>query len=375
MQSRAKEAARHPLARWVAGGVAAGFAAGFLFLIYWQAPASLDEESEKITFFQIGAGASDGPYFAIGGRLSAIISRPPDTGRCEPGGPCGVEGVLAVVKSSSGAVANVRAVSARHYESALIQSIVLDQAFRGVGAFRGERPFKNLRAIAGVYRETVHLIASRGSAVASVADLRRKRVSVGAKGLGTERAALDILRAYGLSPRAVDLSHEEPKDAAERLLRGQLDAFFFVARDPSPFIVDLANRGAVDIVSIAGPEAEALALAHGEFMAAHIPEDMYRFNPALDTLALNTVWVCNASADPALVHDIAAALFYPGNRELLPASEDLPPPPKKRDKIAEEAGRRQLMSDAVQNLVIPLHPGAARFYREEGVLSPEPATP
>ncbi|MCE9650610.1 MAG: TAXI family TRAP transporter solute-binding subunit [Parvibaculum sp.] len=374
-QPRLRDAAAHPLARWVLGGVAAGLVAGVLVLVYWRAPASLEEESSRITFFQIGAGASDGPYFAIGGRLSAIVSRPPDAGRCEPGGPCGVEGVLAVVKSSAGSVANVRAVSAGHYESALIQSTTLDQAFRARGAFRGEKPFENLRAIASIYRETVHLVASRGAGIAGVADLKNKRLSVGPKGLGTDGMAGDILRAYGVSSRSLDISHDEPARAAEKLLRGQLDAFFFVAREPSPFLADLANRGTIDIVPISGEEAAALVAAHREFMPMHIAEGVYRFNPALDTLAVSTVWVCNASADEALIHDIAAALFYQGNRELLPASADLPQAANKRDRPAEEAVRLELMRAATQNLVIPLHPGAERFYREENALPEEAEKP
>ncbi len=58
LQARVTEAASHPLARWVMGGVAVGFVAGLLILLYWRAPVGLDEETEKITFFQIGTGAS-----------------------------------------------------------------------------------------------------------------------------------------------------------------------------------------------------------------------------------------------------------------------------------------------------------------------------
>lgn len=369
LQSRARAAQAHPLARWGAGGVVAGLVAAILLLLYWRAPPSLDEDSNAVTFFRIGAGASDGPYFAIGGRLAAIVSRPPGTGRCEPGGPCGVEGVLAVVKSSAGPVANVRAVSSGHYESALIQATALDQALRGRGAFRGEKPLRNLRAIAGVYRETVHLVASRGAEITSVADLKGKRLSVGPRELGTQTVALDILRAYGVSTRNIDISHDDPARAAERLLRGQLDAFFFVAREPSAFLSDLANRGTVDIVPIDGPAAEKLLTENSEFLPAHIPEGVYRFNAALDTVAVNTVWVCNADADPDLVHGIAAALFFQGNRELLPASEDLPPPDR-RNRAAEAETRKLLMKDAITGLVIPLHPGAERFYRDEGILAP-----
>lgn len=365
---RAAAALRHPRANWIMGGTGAGLVIGILILLYSSAPVVLDEATEKITFFQIGTGASDGAYFAAGSRLAAIISRPPDAGRCERSGPCGVEGLLAVVKSSAGPVANVRAVSAGHFESALIQSTTLDQAYRGVGPFRGEKPFRNLRAIASVYHEAVHLVASRGANVHAVTDLRGKRIAIGAKGSMTASVALDLLRAYGLSTRNVELRYEEPKHAAELMLHGQLDAFFLIAAAPAEQIAGLANLGAVDLVPIDGEPASRLAGEHHQYRVLHVPAGTYGLIPAFDTLGLDAIWVCNAKADPDLIHDIAAALFYPGNRDLLPMPGDPQPHPRKPDKAAEAAMRQVLMEDAVANLPIPLHDGAARFYRDEGVL-------
>jgi TRAP transporter TAXI family solute receptor len=367
LQVAATEWGAHPLARWVIGGVVAGLIAGVLVLLYWRAPVGLDEETEKVTFFQIGTGASDGPYFAVGGKLAAIVSRPPDAGRCEPGGPCGVEGLLAVVKSSAGSVANVRAVSARHFESALVQSTTLDQAFHGTGAFRGEKPFGNLRAIASVYHEAVHLVASRGANIHSVADLARHRISIGAKGSGTAEVALDILRAYGLNPSRLDIVREDPARAEEMLLTNQIDAFFLVASAPSDEMASLASRGNIDIVPIDGEPAAKLIAAHRQFRALHIPEGAYRFNPAIDTLALSAVWICNSNADADLVYEMTRALFDPGNRDFLPISQEMPPLPPKHDATAEAANRLLLMKSAVEDLPIPLHPGALRFYREEGM--------
>ncbi|MEN6542360.1 TAXI family TRAP transporter solute-binding subunit [Parvibaculum sp.] len=368
LMNRMREAVKHPLAGWAIGGAVAVLIAGFLALLYERAPVALDEGGEKITFIRIGAGASDSPYFGLGRRLAAIISRPPDAGPCEPASPCGVEGLVAVVKSSAGSVANVRAVSAGHFESALVRSTTLVEAWRASGPFGGERRLANLRAIAGIRREAVHLVASRGANIRSMADLAGKRVSLGGKGSGTADVALAILRGYGLTAKNVELFREDPERASDMMLHGQLDAFFLIAAVPDPLVADLAARGTIDLVPIDGEATARLIESHGELSAAHIEGEAYRFMPALDTLALGAVWICNANADSAVVHDMTKALFEPGNREFLPAADEAPPLPKKHDKAAEEALRRQLMAEAVANLPIPLHPGAARFYREEGVL-------
>lgn len=363
-----REAAKHPLAGWVIGGAAVALIAGFLALLYERAPVALDEGTEKITFIRIGAGATDSPYFGLGRRLAAIISRAPDAGPCEPGSPCGVEGLVAVVKSSAGSVANVRAVSAGHFDSALVRSTTLVDAWRAAGSFGGEKRFTNLRAIASIQKEAVHLVASRGANIRSMADLAGKRISLGGKGSGTADVALAILRAYGLTAKNVELFREDPDRASDMMLHGQLDAFFLIAAVPDPLVADLAARGAIDLVPIEGEATAKLIESHRELSAVHIAGESYRFMPAIDTLALSAIWVCNANADNALVHDMTKALFEPGNREFLPAADEAPPLPKKRDKAAEEALRHQLMAEAVANLPIPLHPGAARFYREEGIL-------
>lgn len=359
----------HPLARWVGGGVGLGLLLGVFLLVYWRAPASMDDASNAITFFQIGTGPSDGSYFAWGGRLSAIISRPPYSGRCEPGGPCGVEGVLAVVKSSSGSVANVRAVATHHIQSALVQSLVLDQAEHGVGAFRREEPIKTLRAIANIHQETVFLVAGRRAGIATPADLVGKRLAIGVKGSDTDYIGLALLRAYGIARKDIDITFVGPDRAADMFLRNQLDAFLYVASGPSSFIADLANRGTIDIVPISDLKSETFLKAHREFTAVHIADETYRFIPALDTLAVNIIWVCDARENPALIHDITKALFYPGNRDLLPIGAEPAYGPVRRDKGVAEEERRQLMRAATSDLVIPLHPGAEQFYRQENILA------
>ena len=364
----AGRALAHPLARWAAGGVVAGLIMGIMILVYWRAPASLEEESNLITFFQIGTGPSDGSYFAWGGRLSAVISRPPGTGRCEPGGPCGVNGVLAVVKSSSGSVANVRNVATHHIQSALVQSVVLEQAATAKGAFRGEKPFKGLRAIANVQRETVYLVAGRTSGINSPADLVGKRLALGIKGSGTEYVALTLLQAYGIARKRVDVSYVEPDRAAEMLLRNQLDAFVYVANDPSAFIADLANRGTINIVPITGEKTDALLAAHHDLTRVFIADGAYRFVPGFETLAVNVVWVCDVSESAFLVYDLAQALFYPGNRDLTPMRPAEIYGPTRSDKKTDADERRRMMFGAASNTVVPLHPGADQFYRQENAL-------
>jgi len=333
--------------------------AAFAAVLYWNPPISLEDEPDKVTFFQIGTGVVGGEYFAVGERLAAAISRPPGSLRCERGLPCGVTGLVAVARSSAGPVANVRAVSASLFDSAIVAAPVLDLATRAEGPFRGEKPFKGLRAIAGVYREAVYLAASRGANIADVGGLKEMRVSIGLPGSGTQEAALQVLAAHGLTRRMMSVWEHDTATAIDLMLRGQLDAFFVVDALPSPVIRSIADRGSIDIVPIDSEDAAKLTGPNANFQRLAIPDGLYRFVPETVTLGVSMIWVVNENADTGLIYDITDALFRRSNRVLLSGAR-LP------GLLPGEEGEKEVL--AIRSLPVPLHDGAARYYREEGYL-------
>lgn len=362
LAERGRELASRISARTFAIGIGLTVVVILGLLFYLRPPASLEEPPETVTFFQIGTGSAGDEYFAVGERLAAAISRPPGTPPCERDLPCGVAGLVAVAKSSAGPVANVRAVSAGNYDSALVAAPVLDLGTRAETPFRGEKPIRNLRAIAGVYREALYLVASRNANVATVADLEGKRVSVGTPGSGTREAALPVLAVNGLGRRTVTLFDYDATAAIELMLRGQLDAFFLVDALPSAEIASLADRGSIVIVPIEGDNVGQLTRAGANFLPLEIPDDTYRFVPETKTLGVSMIWVVNEETDAELVYRITRALFYKGNRVLLsgPALPGLLP--------GDEGEEERL---ATASLPVPLHEGAMRYYREAGILPAE----
>ncbi|MBX3490075.1 MAG: TAXI family TRAP transporter solute-binding subunit [Parvibaculum sp.] len=333
--------------------------ATFAAVLYWNPPLSLEDEPDKVTFFQIGTGVVGGEYFAVGERLAAAISRPPGSLRCERGLPCGVTGLVAVARSSAGPVANVRAVSAGLFDSAIVAAPVLDLATRAEGPFRGEKPFKDLRAIAGVYREAVYLAASRGANITDVAGLKEMRVSIGLPGSGTQEAALQVLAAHGLTRRMMNVWEHDTATAIDLMLRGQLDAFFVVDALPSPVIRSIADRGSIDIVPIDGEETAKLTGTNANFQRLAIPDGLYRFVPETVTLGVSMIWIVNEDADAGLIYDITDALFRPSNRVLLSGA-------RMPGLLPGEEDEKEVL--AIRSLPVPLHDGAARYYREEGYL-------
>lgn len=306
-----------------------------------------------IAFFRIGTGSTDGTYFPVGGLLASAISKPPGSRECELGGSCGVSGLIAVAQSTEGSVANVLGVAEGRLESGLSQADISYWAYTGEGIFKEHGPLTDLRTIANLFPETVHLVVSAGSGITSVGELRGKRVSLDREGSGTRVDALLILEAFGLSEKDIDPYAMPVGIAADMLRAGELDAFFMVVGAPATAITDLAQEGRIRLVPINGPEADKLREAYPFFSPDRIPSGTYWNVSTTDTLSVGAQWIISAKVSDELVYGITRALWHDSTRRLLDSGH-----PK---------GRLITLDDALKGLVVPLHPGARRYYEENGL--------
>lgn len=150
--------------------------------------------------FQIATGSTGGTYFPVGQMLASIISHPPGVGRCQVEGRCG-RPASSPPRARPKSVANARAVSVGRVSSALVQADIAALAFKGEGPFKEQGPLDNLRALANLFPELVHLVVASEANVAKLSDLRRKRISIDGPGSGTNATARRILAAAGLTER------------------------------------------------------------------------------------------------------------------------------------------------------------------------------
>jgi TRAP transporter TAXI family solute receptor len=320
------------------------------------AHGSVAEDGPPVTYFRIGTGSLAGTYFPVGETIANLISKPPGSAPCEPGGRCGVPGLVATAQASAGSIANVRAVAAGEIDSGLAQADIVDWAWRGANMFAKDGARPNIRVIANLYRESVHIVARRGAGIGGVRDLKGKRVSLDLPESGTAVDARLILAAYGLKDRDMTVAALDTGRAADAILAGDLDAFFFVGGWPAPVIADLARQEAIDLVPIDGPEAAAL-MARQPFLATDaIPARSYGDLPRTPTLSVGAQWIVSSSADEALVFQLVRALFDPANRPMLERGHP---------KAAEIR-----LGTALDGVSVPVHPAAMRFYRLAGVERP-----
>jgi uncharacterized protein len=305
-------------------------------------------------YFRIGTGSTGGTYFPIGAILASAISNPPGSRECNRGGSCGVPGLIAVAQSTSGSVENVRAIGSGLLESALSQADVAFWAYNGRHTFTESGPIRNLRAIANLYPEMVHIVVRRDAGILTVRDLKGKRVSLDREGSGTLVDAMIILEAYNVKPEDLTVEHLEPGPAADRLRDGTLDALFFVAGVPASAINDLASTVPISLVPITGPESDRLRQTYPFFTANYIPAGAYPGIYSTPTVSVGAQWLVAAEIPDDIVYGVTKALWHPSTGTLLEAGHP--------------QGKHIQKETALDGIGIPLHPGAIRYYREVGML-------
>jgi hypothetical protein len=333
---------------------------------------------EELQFFRIGTAATTGTYFQIGGVLATAISKPPGARDCERGGSCGVAGLVAVAQASQGSIQNVLAVAGGQLESALVQSDIAYWAYAGgsiapkrcgsakteppkntgTALLKTQGPMKELRAIAGLYPENVHVVVRADGPIRTLGDLKGKRVALGEPESGTLADARLVLEAAGLTECDVKAKYLRLSEAADGLVQERLDAFFMVGGQPVPAITDVAATVPTRLVPIPHDVAERLTQKHPFFAIGAIPAGSY---PGLDqdvpTLSTTALWVVRGELEEHLVYAITKSLWSDATKRLLGATHP--------------AGKRIRIATALDGLAIPLHPGAARYYREAGVKIPD----
>lgn len=292
-------------------------------------------------FFRIGTGGTAGTYYPVGGMIANAVSQP---GK-----------IIATAQASNGSLANVNAVAGGGMEAGFSQSDVATWAYTGTGAFEGKPKVTDLRLIATLYPEDIHLVVKKGSGIKSVADLKGKRVALDEPGSGTLVDARMVLAAYGLKESDIKPDYIKPNQAGDKLKDGSLDAFFFVGGAPAGAIAELASSGAgIELVPLGGPQAQALLKSSPWFSAHHIDAGTYKDVPAVDTLAVSAQLVTSAKVSADTVYEITKALYSDKAQKALQAGH--------------AKGKFITKENAVKGAGIPFHPGAAKFYKEVGLL-------
>lgn len=248
--------------------------------------------------------------------------------------------------ATPGSTGALRALQAGDADIAIVFADAAYAAYTGESL---EQPsaFRHLRGIAVLEFTSVHVLTPKHSPIRSVAELRGHRVAIGQQGGSTARTSELVLAAYGLGVDELSLELIPRRDAINRVANGTLDAAFVTSTFPTESVGDAARRG-VTLLGLDTPIVELLQTEYPFFRPSVIPGHTYVGQAeAIRTVSVNTLLVCRAALAEPLVYEIAEALFavWP--------------------QLQAERLSVQLDSEQAPSTPIPLHDGAARYYREK----------
>jgi TRAP transporter TAXI family solute receptor len=248
--------------------------------------------------------------------------------------------------ATEGTAASVDYVQRGLAEVAFTQADIAYQSFLQ-GASKSDRHGK-LRGMASLSIGAVHLFVAPGSDIRSFKDLRGKRIGVGPRGTGSEATVRIVLPKLGIPLSEVHLSLIPFADVPRQLAERSLDAEFFVDSIPSAQAKATVLAGSKRLISLEESAMSKLREEYPFFRPVVIPAGTYGQSEAIKTLGVDTLLVCNEDLDEELVYQMLNIFF-----DSLPELANTYPPD------------RGITFDQAPRSPIPLHPGAARFYRAE----------
>lgn len=293
-------------------------------------------------FITIGTGGVTGVYYPTGGAICRLVNK----GRRDHGIRCSVE-------STGGSVYNINTIREGELEFGVAQSDWQYHAFNGTSRFEEAGAFEDLRAVFSVHPEPFTVVARADSGITSIDDLAGKRVNIGNPGSG-QRGTMEVLmEAKGWTTDDFALATElKAAEQSAALCDNQIDAMVYTVGHPSGSIQEATTACDSVLVEVAGDAVMGLVDENSFYRTATIPGGMYRGNDAdTKTFGVGATFVTSASVSEDVVYTLVSSVFenFDDFKGLHPAFANLVP---------EEM--------ASAGLSAPLHPGAAKYYKEQG---------
>jgi TRAP transporter TAXI family solute receptor len=256
------------------------------------------------------------------------------------------------VQATKASVENLNLLQAGRGELAFTLGDSLSDAWKGDEEAGFKTPLNKLRAVAGIYSNYIQIVASADSGIKTLADLKGKRISVGAPRSGTELNARAILKAAGLTYKDFAKVEYLPFGESVELIKNrQLDVTLQSAGLGVASIRDLATTMKITVVSI--PADIVTKIGDPAYQPATIPANTYTGQEAaVPSVAIKNFLVTHEGVSADQVYAMTKAVFT--NLDQLSA--------------AHSAAKGISAAEAVKAPPVPLHPGAERYFREAGVL-------
>lgn len=290
---------------------------------------------EKKQFLNIATGGTAGTYYPIGGAIAEILNKE-------------IPSVNATAESTGATVANINMLKDNSVDMAIVQNDIVFYAINGTEMFEGKK-IDNLRGIISLYPETCQFVTLENSGIKSIADLKGKRVAVGAAGSGVEANVRQILAAYGLSFNDIEVQYLSFAESANALKDGNVDAACLTAGYPTASVQDIASQHQIRLLPISDEKADELVKKYPFYTKTIIPAGTYAgFNEDVEALSVMAMLVCTDKITDDLGEKITEAILKNSDRL----------------QAAHSVGKYITKENATKGMSIPMNTGAEKFFKK-----------
>lgn len=298
------------------------------------------------TQLSVATGGTGGVYYPMGGGIAEIINKH-------------VEGFSATAEVTGASVENMGLIATGDADFAIGLADTVQQSYAGTGRFEGKQ-LPMIRAVGSLYANMIQIVTLADSGIASIDDLKGKRVSVGAPGSGTEVNASTLLEANGISFDDFDAQRLNFNETADALANGDIDAGFWSVGAPTSSILNLATTNNISIIGLTEAQVAAADAADPTFAPTMLSGGVYQGVDAdVATLGVPNVLVVSSEMAEETVYQITKAI-YENLAEL---------------RSVHPAANETTVEFTMQATPVPLHPGAIRYYEEAGATIPDNLRP
>jgi TRAP transporter TAXI family solute receptor len=309
-----------------------------IVIMFNAASVAIAQPARPSLFVNILTAGTGGVFYPLGGALSNVLAAK-------------IPGTRPSVQVTKGSVENLNLLQQGKGEIAFTQGDVLVFAWMGDAEAGFKSKVDTVRGIAAIYPSYLQIVAMKESGIKTFTDLKSKRLSVGAQRSGNELTTRLFFKAAGMTYKDLAKVAYLPFDESVDLMKNrQLDATVVTAGLGTPALREIANSFAVSFVEI--PSA-IVGMAGAPYIATAVPKGTYRGqDDDVQTAGLPNYIVTRANLPDDFVYNMTKAIFD-STAELV---------------VAHPAASAIKLERALDGMPIPLHPGAAKYYKEKGLI-------
>lgn len=294
-------------------------------------------------FITVLTGPSSGIYFPIGGAFSTYLS---------------TLGYKTSATATGATAENINALQTGQGEMAIAMADSVIQAVEAFGAYEGKKPAKNLRAMMGLWPNFCQIVTTVDSGIKTFADLKGKRVGVGAPNSGVELNARMMFEAHGMTYKDCRIDYLSYGEAIDQMKNGLCDAAFVTSGLGNATIRELGVTKKIAFVPVEGEALKNLIKKYPFYIEATIPAATYGTEKDTTTAAVMNIMLVDVKLPADVVYDLLSNIYSPAGLEVIGGSHATA-----KANIKPDTALRGIVGTAV-----PFHDGAVKYYKEKGLL-------